>query len=429
MRDIKAGICVASLNVQRADISSDYTPPAKTEAEKLQQRAERRKGLEAASLYEQAVALYREAVHADTGGTQDLELYFNTAESLQNWAEALLDAAQSMPDESVKQATLVAKEQAYALFNQAVDSYKRVVDSDGSLRCDAAVNCGNTLARIADLVASNKNSDLAIKLLQQACLQYNDALRKEEDALTLNNKGDALIGLAVLLVTKDNKQADKVFDEANKAYTQSCSLSTSENGDDLPSLLLNWGAGLLSYAQSIISEDGARALHLLEQAELRLKRSIEFDRADVAPLNALGETLLLKAEVSNDESSAAAAQDQYRAALRINGKDAEALLGLADTYMLFGKIGNDVGCYQEALRLCEMALQDTKRIGGFEERSDARYNHACCLNKCARWQEAASALRLLHTQGGLHVEEFKTDPDLYPCNSPTQGDIMKYILG
>ena len=38
------------------------------------------------------------------------------------------------------------------------------------------------------------------------------------------------------------------FRDALQAYNQSCSVSDSQQGDDLPGLLHNWGVGLHTYA-------------------------------------------------------------------------------------------------------------------------------------------------------------------------------------
>ena len=51
---------------------------------------------------------------------------------------------------------------------------------------------------------------------------------------------------AELLQRDSLDRSRQVFGEAMSAYSQACSLSSSEKGDDLPALLYNWGVGLFS---------------------------------------------------------------------------------------------------------------------------------------------------------------------------------------
>lgn len=44
-------------------------------------------------------------------------------------------------------------------------------------------------------------------------------------------------------------EASALYGQAMDAYRHSCELSSSENGDDLPGLLLNWSVALLSMAK------------------------------------------------------------------------------------------------------------------------------------------------------------------------------------
>ena len=64
---------------------------------------------------------------------------------------------------------------------------------------------------------------------------------------TWSNLGDALVSLAEQHF--DSGQADSsraAYSQATEAYERSCTLSSSDQGDDLPSLLHNWGVGLHS---------------------------------------------------------------------------------------------------------------------------------------------------------------------------------------
>lgn len=52
------------------------------------------------------------------------------------------------------------------------------------------------------------------------------------------------------LAAGDAALAQQAFAGALATYEQSCSLNDSEAGDDLPSLLHNWGVGLHTIAKS-----------------------------------------------------------------------------------------------------------------------------------------------------------------------------------
>jgi hypothetical protein len=93
----------------------------------LQQRAERRKGQEAAAAYEQAVGAYRAALAAGLAAEQQADAHFGVAESLQMWGEALLEAAAKLPDEQLSAAAeQQASSSACELFRQAVEAYQQV---------------------------------------------------------------------------------------------------------------------------------------------------------------------------------------------------------------------------------------------------------------------------------------------------------------
>ncbi len=70
---------------------------------------------------------------------------------------------------------------------------------------------------------------------------------------TWGNRADALVRQAELLaeVTPAQSGDDAVgqaFAQAMQAYEKACSMTSSEQGDDLPGLLHNWGVGLRSMA-------------------------------------------------------------------------------------------------------------------------------------------------------------------------------------
>ena len=69
---------------------------------------------------------------------------------------------------------------------------------------------------------------------------------------TLNNLADALVAAAEAHADLgQHGQAATLYREAMQAYNRACSLSSSENGDDLPGLLHNWGSGLHSAATHV----------------------------------------------------------------------------------------------------------------------------------------------------------------------------------
>jgi hypothetical protein len=91
---------------------------------------------------------------------------------------------------------------------------------------------------------------------------------------------------------------------------------------------------LLSEAYGL--QDGAVAESSLEEAAARLRESISFSRGDLQPHNALGDALLACADrVSHERLQAlsllrAALDEGFSAALRLNGRDANALVGTAE---------------------------------------------------------------------------------------------------
>ena len=78
---------------------------------------------------------------------------------------------------------------------------------------------------------------------------------------------------------------------ACRAYEEATSWSNSEDGDDLPGLLCNWGTGLLAMAEVAggWGDSGAdqagdseeRAVALLQDAVSRLNASLDFNRGDI----------------------------------------------------------------------------------------------------------------------------------------------------
>jgi hypothetical protein len=78
------------------------------------------------------------------------------------------------------------------------------------------------------------------------------------------------------------------------------------------------------------------ALSSLEEAAQRLREAISFSRGDPQPHNALGDTLMARADLAAGDPSMtrgflnAALQEGYAAALRLTAQDADALVGKAE---------------------------------------------------------------------------------------------------
>lgn len=71
---------------------------------------------------------------------------------------------------------------------------------------------------------------------------------------TWGNRADAFVRQAELVAESSGEQAGKegsrqAYEQGMEAYATACSLTSSEQGDDLPGLLHNWGVGLSSMAE------------------------------------------------------------------------------------------------------------------------------------------------------------------------------------
>jgi hypothetical protein len=106
------------------------------------------------------------------------------------------------------------------------------------------------------------------------------------DAQTWNNKADALMQLAEAHsrtgMPDSIARASESVSQGRDAYLQASMLSSSEDGDDLPGQLCNWGTGLLAAANIALASadiDGANAL--LQDAIMRLKLGLELSQHDI----------------------------------------------------------------------------------------------------------------------------------------------------
>lgn len=392
-------------------------------AEQLQQRAERRRGAEAVELYAQAVAKYREALAA--GGHEDADVLFGLAESLQEGAEATLAACAALPDNALTAAVVAqADSQAEALLRDSVAAYQRVLE-EGQPRVDALVNAGNALSSWAE-VCAKKDAGQAVQLLQQATEAYQGALQKEEDALTWSNLADCLVQRASLCCEAgQGSVGGPLFQEAMQAYQRACGLSDAADGDDVPGLLINWSRGLLAMAQQ--AQDVALALSLLDDATRRLERSIAFQRGSEDPLLALGDVLLERGEklaAAGDSAAAGTALQRalaggYHQVQRIRAGSPEAAVGAADVHVQLARLAEGTGGGGDAAAQHWAAAEAGYRAAlqqpaafDFQERCDARYNHACTLARCGRVQEAGAVLRQLMALGAVSQQDVGQDADL-----------------
>lgn len=71
---------------------------------------------------------------------------------------------------------------------------------------------------------------------------------------TWGNRADAFVRQAELVAEGAGEQAGRessqqAYEQGMEAYATACSLTSTEQGDDLPGLLHNWGVGLRSMAE------------------------------------------------------------------------------------------------------------------------------------------------------------------------------------
>lgn len=176
-------------------------------------------------------------------------------------------------------------------------------------------------------------------------------------------------------------------------------------------------------------QEAGLALQLLEEAALRLRESASFDRGAVAPHNALGDVLLAHAEGlaagSNAAAAAAAAsaalQEGYHEALRINASCPEALVGVAEANVQLARLAGACAAaavhWRQAADAYRAALGRPEALGSWGDRSDVRYNFACCLVHCGREEEARGLLAQLVAAGAVSTADVQQDADLAPLRT------------
>ena len=78
---------------------------------------------------------------------------------------------------------------------------------------------------------------------------------------TWGNRADAFVRQAELMAESNAGQGrEQAYEQGMEAYATACSLSSSEQGDDLPGLLHNWGVGLRSMAEHTLVRPSSAAL-------------------------------------------------------------------------------------------------------------------------------------------------------------------------
>ena len=430
------------------------TPPhPPTVAEALQTRAERRAGSDPAAaiaLFEEAATGFR-AVLAAPGLSADAaaDAACGLGECLQKKGEAILAAADrevaAGPDTQP-----AASAAACAAFEGAVAAYARVpgpvhapLGGGGrhpalALRPDAAVNAANTLcawaAEVGGGVAAADRLATAVALYRGALAAEAGAVATGEalpDAGTATNLADALAQAAALAGTRD------AFAEADAAYAAAVGACSSDNGDDLPGLLLNWAAATAAGAGALGGDPA-----LLATAAARFREAAAFGRGDPAPLAGLGDTLVEMAGVAAaaaggagalagaDPESAAlltAALDQgFRPALALDRRFADAHAGCGDVFLaqsratqVRGDAGAAVALASESAAAYGRALDvpptSPRSLGGWRARAEAGWNRACALALAGEGDACVGVLHgLLAREPGL-VGEVLADADLAGC--------------
>ncbi len=168
-------------------------------------------------------------------------------------------------------------------------------------------------------------------------------------------------------------------------------------------------------------QDAEAACKMYALAVQKLQASIQFVRGDVAPHNAVGDAHVSWAEHLPDSDAMQhlhLALDQgYQGALHINASCTEALLGVGEVHSKMGKLclrnmsNNADSHFQESAKAYNRAMQFPATLGSFQDRCEARYNYACVLCLCKRYDEGMSVLTELQTRQAVGVHDLTCDPD------------------
>ncbi len=170
-------------------------------------------------------------------------------------------------------------------------------------------------------------------------------------------------------------------------------------------------------------QDAEAACKMYALAVQKLQASIQFVRGDVAPHNAVGDAHVSWAEHLPDSDAmqhlhlALDLAQGYQGALHISASCSEALLGVGEVHSKMGKLclrnmSNDADLhFQESAKAYQRALQLPATLGSFQDRCEARYNYACVLCLCKRYDEGMSVLTELQRRQVVTVHDLTSDPD------------------
>ena len=335
-------------------------------------------------------------------------------------AELLLQQASATPAEAASLAAALPQPSplllaaARALVSRAVEAYEGAAALPGADDADTRLNLADALVQAGELAA-----DLS--------------------SFSSSSPDSAPPGSSSL----GGEEAKGLYLRAFGAFEEAVARASSEEGDDLPALLLNWGVALHSAFTKLHGEEKKREknspssssssasdssslpspLSLIETAEARLRESASFGRGDPAPLCALGDVLCDRAALaaatpaaatsssSSDEIKNAprhlyerAISEGYGAALAIDRRCAAASAGKGDALLALSRLaaspagaGDPVASAaaaaaalaEEAARAYSNALSEAPRLGGLDERGSVIYNAACASARAASLSAAA----------------------------------------
>ena len=411
--------------------STQSTDPIK-DAEAAAQRARRRPVPDSLDALATAAAAFRAATAAPLPPDRVADAWLGLGNTLQCLAERTVAAAARAPD-GVVSATSErdAAAAAVALLEEAVIAF-----AHPSLQgvAAAAVNGANALASAAEAVVSAAAGPdetaaavtTARALVARAITAYDAVLASTpDDTDTAVNRADALKQAGELaLDAGETAAAQAALTAADSSYSAALATASSDDGDDITSILHNWGVALHSAARA----GGGTAA--LEAAAARLREAASFVRGDVAPLLALGDVLcdaaaaaagagLPGADPASHSLLSAAITDGYTAALAIDRNCADGHAGVAEVELTLARAAVAVGASDrsrahaaDSARAYSRALADPHKMGGWSERAGARFNAACALCLAGEVERARAAVASLVASGAATEAEVAADADL-----------------
>ena len=372
--------------------------------------------------------------------------FATSAEDASAGAAELLAAAAATPAEAASLSAALPQPRrhlvtaALALVVRAVEAYELAAALPGADDADTRLNLADALVQAGELAAEGPPAPSSAP-----------------------SPGPSLDG------------ARGFYLRAFKAFEEAVARASSEEGDDLPALLLNWGVALHSAFTKLHGEKNTSSSPpssasdasllsspqvLLKDAEARLRESASFGRGDPSPLCALGDVLCDRAaaaaagapaaNLSADDGDAPrtlyerAISEGYGAALAIDRRCAAASAGKGDALLALSRLAAAAsaagdasasaasaaaGLAEEAARAYSNALSEAPRLGGLDERGSVIYNAACASARAAdpfggggrggagaggetAVEGARRRVRLLVAGGGVSARDVLKDEDL-----------------